>query len=106
MSIPATTKTVRETEAEAVAFVVGTTIGLRTNRVSADYNFALRISARIIETAAPWFLLNGKIGRQSRDRAGRIHRVWMSGFLSATHSKQSEKRIRAASSLAEIFEYA
>jgi len=33
----ATTKTVRETEAEAVAFVVGKTIGLETGRVSADY---------------------------------------------------------------------
>ncbi len=33
----ATTKTVRETEAEAVAFVVGTTIGLSTGRASADY---------------------------------------------------------------------
>ena len=33
----ATTKTVRETEAEAIAFVVGTTIGLRTGRASADY---------------------------------------------------------------------
>src|SRR5271156_6018652 len=33
----ATTKTVRETEAEAVAFVVGKTIGLQTNRASADY---------------------------------------------------------------------
>jgi hypothetical protein len=68
----------RETEAKAVAFVDGKTIGLRTNRASADYNFALRMSARIIETAAPWFLLDGKIERQSRDRAGRIHRVWMS----------------------------
>jgi antirestriction protein ArdC len=33
----ATTKTVRETEAEAIAFVVGKTIGLSTGRVSADY---------------------------------------------------------------------
>ena len=33
----AATKTVRETEAEAVAFVVGKTIGLQTNRASADY---------------------------------------------------------------------
>jgi len=33
----ATTKTVRETEAEAVAFVVGKTIGLNTGRASADY---------------------------------------------------------------------
>lgn len=33
----ATTKTVRETEAEAVAFVVGKTIGLETGRASADY---------------------------------------------------------------------
>jgi antirestriction protein ArdC len=33
----ATTKTVRETEAEAIAFVVGTTIGLNTGRASADY---------------------------------------------------------------------
>jgi len=33
----ATTKTVRETEAEAVAFVVAKTIGLQTNRASADY---------------------------------------------------------------------
>ncbi len=33
----ATTKTVRETEAEAVAFVVGTTIGLNNGRASADY---------------------------------------------------------------------
>jgi hypothetical protein len=33
----ATTKTVRETEAEAVAFVVGRTIGLQTGRASADY---------------------------------------------------------------------
>ncbi len=33
----ATTKTVRETEAEAIAFVVGTTIGLDTGRASADY---------------------------------------------------------------------
>ena len=32
-----TTKTVRETEAEGVAFVVGKTIGLQTNRASADY---------------------------------------------------------------------
>jgi hypothetical protein len=33
----ATTKTVRETEAEAIAFVVGETIGLDTGRASADY---------------------------------------------------------------------
>jgi hypothetical protein len=33
----ATTKTVREMEAEAVAFVVGKTIGLNTGRASADY---------------------------------------------------------------------
>jgi hypothetical protein len=33
----ATTKIVRETEAEAIAFVVGKTIGLDTGRVSADY---------------------------------------------------------------------
>ena len=32
-----TTKTVRETEAEAVAFVVGKTIGLQNGRASADY---------------------------------------------------------------------
>src|ERR1035437_4893805 len=32
-----TTKIVRETEAEAIAFVVGKTIGLDTGRVSADY---------------------------------------------------------------------
>jgi hypothetical protein len=35
-----TTKIVRETEAEAIAFVVGKTIGLDTGRVSADF-FAL-----------------------------------------------------------------
>jgi antirestriction protein ArdC len=33
----ATTKTVRETEAEAIAFVVGKTIGLSNDRASADY---------------------------------------------------------------------
>jgi hypothetical protein len=33
----ATTKTVRETEAEAIAFVVGKTVGLETGRASADY---------------------------------------------------------------------
>ena len=33
----ATTRTVRETEAEAIAFVVGTTIGLNNGRASADY---------------------------------------------------------------------
>ncbi len=33
----ATTKTVRETEAEAIAFVVGTSIGLDTGHASADY---------------------------------------------------------------------
>jgi hypothetical protein len=33
----ATTKTVRETEAEAIAFVLGKTIGLTTGRASADY---------------------------------------------------------------------
>jgi hypothetical protein len=33
----ATTKTVRETEAEAIAFVVGKTIGLSTGKASADY---------------------------------------------------------------------
>jgi len=33
----ATTKTVRETEAEAIAFVVGQTIGLNMGRASADY---------------------------------------------------------------------
>jgi len=33
----ATTKTVRETEAEAIAFVVGKTIGLETGRAAADY---------------------------------------------------------------------
>ena len=32
-----TTKTVRETEAEAIAFVVGTTIGLNTGNASASY---------------------------------------------------------------------
>jgi integrase/recombinase XerD len=38
----ATTKTVRETEAEAVAFVIGKTIGLETGRASADYNHTSR----------------------------------------------------------------
>ena len=33
----ATTKIVRETEAEAIAFVVSKTIGLDTGRASADY---------------------------------------------------------------------
>ncbi len=33
----ATTRTVRETEAEAIAFVVGTSIGLQTGHASADY---------------------------------------------------------------------
>jgi len=33
----ATTKTVRETEAEAIAFVIGTTIGLNSGKNSADY---------------------------------------------------------------------
>jgi hypothetical protein len=33
----ATTKTVRETEAEAVAFVVGKAVGLVTGTASADY---------------------------------------------------------------------
>jgi hypothetical protein len=33
----ATTKTVRETEAEAIAFVVSQTIGLNSGRASADY---------------------------------------------------------------------
>ena len=33
----ATTKTIRETEAEAVAFVVGKAIGLITGTASADY---------------------------------------------------------------------
>jgi hypothetical protein len=33
----ATTKVVRETEAEAIAFVVGQTIGLNNGRASADY---------------------------------------------------------------------
>ena len=33
----ATTKTVRETEAEAIAFVVSTTIGLDAGHTSADY---------------------------------------------------------------------
>ena len=33
----ATTKTVRETEAEAIAFVVSQTIGLDAGRASADY---------------------------------------------------------------------
>ncbi len=33
----ATTKTVRETEAEAIAFVVGTAVGLSNERASADY---------------------------------------------------------------------
>jgi hypothetical protein len=33
----ATTKTIRETEAEAIAFVVGKTIGLETGTASADY---------------------------------------------------------------------
>ena len=33
----ATTKTIRETEAEAVAFVIGKAIGLITGTASADY---------------------------------------------------------------------
>jgi hypothetical protein len=33
----ATTKTVRETEAEAIAFVIGKTVGLETGSASADY---------------------------------------------------------------------
>ena len=37
----ATTKTVRETEAEAIAFVVSTTIGLDAGHSSADYISAL-----------------------------------------------------------------
>ena len=33
----ATTKTVRETEAEAIAFVIGKAVGLETGSASADY---------------------------------------------------------------------
>jgi hypothetical protein len=33
----ATTKTVRETEAEAIAFIVGKAVGLETGSASADY---------------------------------------------------------------------
>jgi hypothetical protein len=44
----ATTKTVRETEAEAVAFVVGKTIGLETGRASADYIHLYHGSAALL----------------------------------------------------------
>jgi hypothetical protein len=51
-----TTKTVRETETEAIAFVVGTTIGLHNGRASADY------IGCILET--PRYTL--KVGKSSR----------------------------------------
>ena len=44
----ATTKTVRETEAEAIAFVVGQTIGLNTGRASADYIHLYHGSAALL----------------------------------------------------------
>jgi hypothetical protein len=44
----ATTKTVRETEAEAIAFVVGQTIGLDSGRASADYIHLYHGSASLL----------------------------------------------------------
>jgi hypothetical protein len=44
----AITKTVRETEAEAVAFVVGKTIGLETGRASADYTHLYNGNAALL----------------------------------------------------------
>jgi hypothetical protein len=44
----ATTKTVRETEAEAIAFVVGKPIGLSTGRASADYIHLYRGNAALL----------------------------------------------------------
>jgi hypothetical protein len=44
----ATTKTVRETEAEAIAFVVGQTIGLDSARASADYIHLYHGSASLL----------------------------------------------------------
>jgi hypothetical protein len=37
LRLPRSGKVVRETEAEAIAFVVGRTIGLETGRAAADY---------------------------------------------------------------------
>ena len=63
-----TTQTIRETEAEAVAFVVSSAIGLDTNRASSDYiqlyggdnatlaeslSFIQQTAARILEAVAP-----------------------------------------------------
>ena len=42
----AITKTVRETEAEAIAFVVSKTIGLNTGRASADCSFTICVGLR------------------------------------------------------------
>ena len=72
----ATTKTVRETEAEAVAFVVGKTIGLETGRASADYihlyhgNAALLTeSLEVIQNTSPSFSPQSKTPQQRQPKS-------------------------------------
>ena len=81
----ATTKTVRETEAEAVAFVVGKAVGLVTGNASADYiqlyhgNASLLAeSLEVIQQTASVILaaLEPPVrGRGGEDRAGQTRRA-------------------------------
>ena len=63
----ATTKTVRETEAEAIAFVVGKAVGLVTGTASADYIQLYHGNASLLAESS---------GSHSADRRRHPCRTW------------------------------
>ena len=84
----ATTKTVRETEAEAVAFVVGKAVGLVTGTASADYihlyhgNASLLAeSLEVIQQTASVILAALEPPLPNEDRAGRRRRTGGGGVM-------------------------
>jgi N-terminal domain of anti-restriction factor ArdC len=79
----ATTKTVRETEAEAIAFVVGKTIGLSTGRASADYIHLYHGNAALLT--------------ESLEVIQRTSAVILSALESAASASSSEPSLAGAS---------
>jgi len=82
----ATTKTVRETEAEAIAFVVGTTIGLNNGQASADYIHLYQGDAALLA--------------ESLEVIQQTAAVILSALESNAEDKQTEPEIEHAPALA------
>jgi hypothetical protein len=83
----ATTKTVRETEAEAIAFVVGKTIGLDTGRASAD-SAACACSTSTTCQEPAWFRLFRAQLNLARKCAPTDGRVTTGYPVKGTHTTQ------------------